>query len=577
MFTLKRNPHSDSTCTTALAGSPSVTFKTLDTVAPRVVSIGRLLPSPTNAGVILWQVIFSEPVVNVSADGTDFALAGVNATLTATPISATTYSVAADSEALAAFNGTVTLSFANNQDIEDANGNALANTTPTSTHHNTYLVDNTRSTVTIGGVPGASMAPFTATFTFSEAVTDFDAADIGLVNAGASGFTEDTAGTTWSATIAPTADGAVHVDVAANAAEDAAGNGNTAATRASSTYTAPTADGVTLAPATLALTELDATNATKTYSAVLNTDPGTTVTVTVASGDTIAVVDADAGTTGNQSTLTFTGGGSGTWDDPQTATVSAVNDADTTSESGIEISHTATATDVGSPYHQLDIDDVTVNVTDAGHGLVISTTTLDVRENTGTATYAVRLKSQPSAAVTVGSTSDDFLKVVVASVPLSFATGAWDTAQTVTVAGNGAASDTATISHVISGSATEYTTLTGLPTVAVTVTADTRPSLTVVGGSAVTEGGNPAFTFTLSATPSSQVPFAFVSRDAPADFLAAAFKGRISESNIPANGTTRIFNLATVDDNNDEPNARCGSSSTTTARSTRWAPRTGRR
>ena len=80
-------------------------------------------------------------------------------------------------------------------------------------------------------------------------------------------------------------------------------------------------DGVSLSRSALALTELHATDATGTYTVRLNTDPGSgnTVTVTPASADTSAATVAPT------TPLSFTGGGSGTWNVAQTVTVTALN------------------------------------------------------------------------------------------------------------------------------------------------------------------------------------------------------------------------------------------------------------
>ena len=133
----------------------------------------------------------------------------------------------------------MTLSFASGRNIADNADNALSDTAPTGTDDNTWVVDNTAPTVTITGVPSASSAAFTATFTFSEEVTGFVAGDITVGNGAASAFTATTAGRVYRASITPAVSGTVTVDVAASAARDAAGNGNPAATRATSTYTAP--------------------------------------------------------------------------------------------------------------------------------------------------------------------------------------------------------------------------------------------------------------------------------------------------------------------------------------------------
>ena len=227
---------------------------TADTTAPRVASITRQNPtvSPTNADSLTWRVTFSEAVSNV--DAADFVVSGTTATVTAVAaVSGVTgaYDVTASGGNLADVSATVGLAIATSHNIQDGASNALSNTAPTGTNDNSYVVDNTAPTVTISGVPATSDAPFTATFTFPEAVTGFAAGDITLGNATASSFTV-TSTTVYTALVTPTAAGAVTVDVPANAAQDAAGNGNTAATRASSTYAVP---AITIVAGTSPVTE----------------------------------------------------------------------------------------------------------------------------------------------------------------------------------------------------------------------------------------------------------------------------------------------------------------------------------
>ena len=215
-----------------------------DNTAPGVASIERQSPtsSPTNADVLTWRVTFSEAVANV--DAADFTVAGTTATLTATAVSGSSaqYDVTVSGGNLAGLDATVTLSFVAGQNIQDAAGNALANTTPTGANEASYVVDNIAPTVTISGVSPTSTAAFTVTITFSEGVNGFAVGDITVGNGTASAFTGSGGDTEFTALITPTADGEVTVDVAADVATDAAGNGNTAATQASSIYdnTAPT-------------------------------------------------------------------------------------------------------------------------------------------------------------------------------------------------------------------------------------------------------------------------------------------------------------------------------------------------
>ena len=218
-----------------------------DATAPRVVSIVHQDPAstPTNANSLTWRVTFSEDVANV--DAADFAVAGTTVAPTVSEVTASTvYDVTVSGGDLANLNATVTLAFANGQDIADTTGNALVDSVPTGENDSSYVVDNIAPTVTITGVPQTSSEPFTAAFSFLEPVTGFAVDDITLTNAMATEFMGADGDTSYTALITPTGDGTVTVDVAANVATDAAGNGNTAAAPASSSYAAPSLPEVTV-------------------------------------------------------------------------------------------------------------------------------------------------------------------------------------------------------------------------------------------------------------------------------------------------------------------------------------------
>ncbi|MCL1093340.1 Ig-like domain-containing protein [Shewanella kaireitica] len=126
--------------------------------------------------------------------------------------------------------GSVTVDVAANVAVDGAsNGNTAATLLSV-----TY--DASQPSVAISGASGNINAAFTATFSFSEAVTDFISADISVSNASVSNFTGS--GTTYTALITPIAAGSVTVDVAADVAKDSADNGNTAAAQLSVTYDA---------------------------------------------------------------------------------------------------------------------------------------------------------------------------------------------------------------------------------------------------------------------------------------------------------------------------------------------------
>lgn len=92
-------------------------------------------------------------------------------------------------------------------------------------------VDLTAPTVTLSDSLGGNVQTdeFDVTITFSEAVTEFQADDIDLSGTATTETPELTgSGTTYTATITPTTDGTVIVNIPADVAEDTATNGNTA-------------------------------------------------------------------------------------------------------------------------------------------------------------------------------------------------------------------------------------------------------------------------------------------------------------------------------------------------------------
>ena len=438
-------------------GSVSDTFDIVvslpaDTTAPRVASIVRGTPSssPTNADSLIWRVTFSEAVSNV--DTADFAVTGTTATLSVSAVSGVTYDVTASGGNLAGVTAPVTLSIAAGHNIQDAATNALTNTTPTGANDNTYVVDNTAPTVTITGVPTTSIAAFTATFTFSEAVTGFVVGKITLGNATASSFMVTTT-TIYTALITPTANGAVTVDVAADAATDGAGNGNTAATQVSSTYTMPVPT-ITIAAGTTPVTEGASAAFTLTRSGGPPGNPELTVNVSVTETQAM-VAAADKGA----KTVIFQANSA-------TAMLGVATVADSVDETDSVV--TATVTANPATYTVGTSSSATVTVTDDDtRGVTVSAETLAVNEGSS-GTYTVKLDSEPTASVTVTPSSGN--SDVTVSSALTFTTMNWSTAQMVTVTAaqdSDAVDDSATISHAVEGG--DYGAVTAA---SVTVTVD---------------------------------------------------------------------------------------------------------
>ena len=418
---------------------------------------------------------------NVNA--ADFTVSGTSATLTVSEVTASTvYDVTASAGDLASLNATATLGFSGSQDIKDTADNALSNTEPTGANDNTYVVDNTRPSVTITGVPATSSAAFSATFSFSEPVTGFLVGDITVSNGTASSFSETTVGEVWTALITPTATGTVTVAVADGVAADEAGNDNTAATSVSSTYTAP---GVSVSPTSLSLAEGETT----TYTVVLITEPSGTVTVTPSSNDTGAATFSPSG-------LTFT---SSNWNMAQTVTVSGEEDDDTNDET-VTVSHSVSGYDSVTTAAEVS---VTVSDNDTA-GVSISPTSLSVNEG-GTTTYTVVLDTEPNSSVTVTPSSDDTGAATLSPASLTFTSSNWDTAQTITVSGEedvNSDDETVTVSHSVSG----YGAVTTADSVSVTVSDNDTPGVNVSPTSlSVDESGTTTYSVMLNTDPSGSV------------------------------------------------------------------------
>ncbi len=279
-------------------------------------------------------------------------------------------------------------------------------------------------------------------------------------------------------------------------------------------------DGVTVSESSLALTEGHASDAEGSYTVALDTDPGATVSIAVSSSDTSAA-------TVSPSTLTFTGGASGTWGTAQKVTVTAQEDGDAAGET-VTVSHAATvSSDSSNAYHQIQIADVSVALTDAGHGVVVSESSLAVNAG-ASATYKLRLKSQPGGSVVITPTSSSTARATVSPATLTFTNANWDQEQTVTVTGaDGATTGTATVSHAITTATTAYPTTQSIASVTVTVTAapNTAPvfasdtltrsvaensaSGTNVGAAipAATDTDNDVLTYTLEGTDAASFAF----------------------------------------------------------------------
>ncbi|WP_159439859.1 Ig-like domain-containing protein [Pontibacter lucknowensis] len=194
---------------------PSSTLAVVyDADRPTVV-LASTAPNPINRSFQV-SVTFSEPVTGFTAQD----ITVVNATLSGlTTTDNQHYTV----EVSPLADGLVTVSVPANV-AQDA---AVNGNTASAVLSRTF--NTTRPTLALSTTAtNPTNAAFEVNFTFSKEVSGFEVGDIAVSNGAAAAFTQVSA-QVYTARIIPTAEGEVIVSVAENVAQDAAGNGNTAA------------------------------------------------------------------------------------------------------------------------------------------------------------------------------------------------------------------------------------------------------------------------------------------------------------------------------------------------------------
>lgn len=147
---------------------------TIDRTPPAVISITPLSPSPTNAAVVDFAVIFSEPVSGV--DLSDLLLTtSAGATITSITGSAASYLV---SVATGTGNDTIRLDLLDNDSVIDLAGNT---TSAGFTNGGNYIIDRSAPVVTsITPVNQTNTSSVDFMVSFSEPVTGVDGSDFSL-------------------------------------------------------------------------------------------------------------------------------------------------------------------------------------------------------------------------------------------------------------------------------------------------------------------------------------------------------------------------------------------------------------
>ena len=227
--------------------------------------------------------------------------------------------------------------------------------------------------------------------------------------------------------------------------------------------------GVTVSETALTITEGDATG--DDYTVKLNTRPTAAVTITVSGHSGSDVVPSPTA-------LTFT---TGNWNEAQTVTVTARDDPDATADAVVPLAHAATGGDYGG---SLTIGSVRVTVTeDDVVGVTVSETALTITEGDATGDdYTVKLNTRPTAAVTITVSGHSGSDVVPSPTALTFTTGNWNEAQTVTVTARDDPDATADavvpLAHAATGG--DYGGSLTIGSVRVTVTEDDTESLPIL-------------------------------------------------------------------------------------------------
>ena len=274
---------------------------------------------------------------------------------------------------------------------------------------------------------------------------------------------------------------------------------------------------------------------TATYRLSLATRPTAAVTVAVSSGDTaaLAVPVSFVFTTSN-------------WNQPRTVTVRGVEDDDTNDES-VTVNHRASGGGYGSV-----TGTVTVTVTDDDTqppGYVFSPQQLSVDEG-DTATYTLRLATEPTGAVTVALLSSDSGALAV-PVSFVFTNRNWNQPRTVTVRGvedDDTNDESVTVNHSSVGGG--FGALTGTVTVTVTDDDTQAPGLVFSPQQlSVDEGDTATYRLSLATEPTGAVTVAVSSDDTGALSVPVSFVFTTSNWNQPRTVTVRGVE---DDDTNDE-------------------------
>ncbi|PIQ78900.1 hypothetical protein COV81_03885 [Candidatus Peregrinibacteria bacterium CG11_big_fil_rev_8_21_14_0_20_41_10] len=274
--------------------------------------------------------------------------------------------------------------------------------------------------------------------------------------------------------------------------------------------------GVTVAESASSTNVTEVTPATTdTYTVVLTSQPTANTTISL-SYDTVQLNIAEASDTPDDDTLLFT---AANWNTPQTITVNALDDS-IDDPATATITHALSASNTDPKYDSdsaiFSINSVTVNITDNDTAGITVTevggASTDVTEGSTTDTFTVVLDTQPTASVTVALAAAGS-EVSFSANSLTFTTGNWNSAQTVTVTAVNDDIDenaeTDTISYTVTSVDANYSgfDLSG-SNITANITDNDTAGVTVTesaGSTAATEGSTDTYDVVLTTQPTANV------------------------------------------------------------------------
>ena len=452
--------------------------------------------------------------------------------------------------------GTVTLGVAADVATDEADNNNIAATTQTVT------VDVDRPTVTITVPSGTQNGAFDTTITFSEVVSNFVQADLGLSGTATASITaweETTDDTVYTATITPTTSGTVAVDVSQDVATDGAGNKNTAATSQTVTVDVDVPTVVISAPSG---TQSGVFDATITFSEVVSgfaqtdlslggsatasitdwdttNNPVFTVTITPTSSGTVTLdiaadVATDAANNGNTPALTQTATvdvdvptveisvPSGTQNSAFDTTITFSESVSDFAQEDLSLSGTATAS-ITSWVASTDGTTYTATITPTTSGDVTLNIAADV------ATDAADNSNTAATEQTV--TIDVDAPTVSISVPSGAQNGAFDVTITFTESVSNFVQGDVSLSGTATASITAWSANTDNDVYTATVTPTTSGDVTLnIAADVATDAADNSNTAATEQTVTIDVDAPTVAITVPSDLQTGAFDATITFS-----------------------------------------------